>query len=129
MSYLYSDMVYEVRGLTHAQFRVLSNLARYASVDGKNAYPNLSTLAEATECSERYVREVLRELEVLKLITSQSKGGGRGKATVYAITLPAELIARYKKTHKKRYLRSVGQEQDKIVENHFDQLTGTNDPF
>jgi MarR-like DNA-binding transcriptional regulator SgrR of sgrS sRNA len=122
MSYLYSDMVYEVRGLTHIQFRVLSNLARYVDVNGKNAYPNLSTLALSAECSERYTRETLRELEEKHLIVARSKTGGRGKATVYDITLPVELIEAYKQTHKKKYLRTRGKAQEKIVESHWDQL-------
>jgi MarR-like DNA-binding transcriptional regulator SgrR of sgrS sRNA len=122
MSYLYSDMVYEVRGLTHIQYRILSHLARYASRDGKNAYPSLTTLAEGAECSERYVRETLRELEDKCLIVARSKIGGRGKPTIYDITLPKELIEKYKRTHAKKILPVVGAEKTKITRSFLDQF-------
>ena len=42
---------------------LLVTLASYADADGLNAYPSVETLAAVMECSERSVRNKLRELE------------------------------------------------------------------
>ncbi|TFV82034.1 helix-turn-helix domain-containing protein [Microbacterium sp. dk485] len=49
-------------------FRVLLQLADRADKLGYGAYPNVSTIADTLECSERTVQRALRELRIAGLI-------------------------------------------------------------
>ncbi len=47
---------------------VLVGLANHADPDGRNAFPSNATLTRYTRLSERSVRGILRELQILELI-------------------------------------------------------------
>ncbi len=67
---------------------VLKQLAWYASDDGSNAYPAVSTICAETGISRRSVQRFLRELEQLGLIVAETpKTGGYDARTHYRIVL------------------------------------------
>lgn len=72
---------------------LLLAMADHADHDGRNVYPGVELLAWKTGDHPRTVQRNLRELEALGLIEVEAAGGGvvrgglRGRATVYRLTL------------------------------------------
>jgi hypothetical protein len=73
--------------LPYKEKTVLRSLASFASRDCNEAYPSVATLASDTGLGKTTVRECLRNLEKEQVAVPQgnTKGGGRGCATVYFI--------------------------------------------
>lgn len=72
-------------------------LATYADPDGSRVRPGLPVLAAVTGKAVRTVRRLLAELVDHGLIELVSRGGGRGhngRASVYRLTLPTDLLDR-----------------------------------
>lgn len=73
-------------------------LATYADPDGSRVRPGLPVLASVTGDSERNVRRLLATLvDELGLLRQVARGGGRGgkgRASVYRLTIPADLLDR-----------------------------------
>lgn len=73
-------------------------LATYADPDGSRVRPGLPVLASVTGDSERNVGRLLRVLvDELGLLTQTARGGGRGgkgRASVYRLTIPVDLLDR-----------------------------------
>jgi hypothetical protein len=67
---------------------VLLALADHAHDDGTRCFPGVAYLAWKTGYSERQVQRMLRHLERRSVIVPvANRGGGRGMATEYAVTL------------------------------------------
>lgn len=73
-------------------------LATYADSDGSRVRPGLPVLASVTGDSERNVGRILRHLvDELGLLQQVARGGGRGgkgRASVYRLTIPVDLLDR-----------------------------------
>lgn len=73
-------------------------LATYADPDGSRVRPGLPVLASVTGDSERNVGRILRHLsDDLGLLRQVARGGGRGgkgRASVYRLTIPTDLLDR-----------------------------------
>jgi len=73
-------------------------LATYADPDGSRVRPGLPVLASVTGDSERNVRRILAHLvDDLGLLRQLARGGGRGgkgRASVYRLTIPVDLLDR-----------------------------------
>jgi hypothetical protein len=73
-------------------------LATYADPDGSRVRPGLPVLASVTGDSERNVGRLLRHLvDDLGLLRQVARGGGRGgkgRASVYRLTIPVDLLDR-----------------------------------
>jgi len=73
-------------------------LATYADPDGSRVRPGLPVLASVTGDSERNVGRLLRVLvDELGLLGQVARGGGRGgkgRASVYRLTIPVDLLDR-----------------------------------
>jgi len=77
--------------LTHAEYRVLTNLVTFARGDLTNARPGLDKLTEAACVTTRTAKLALRALVDKGWIELAEEGGnqhGKGKANVYALTIP-----------------------------------------
>lgn len=109
--------IYDVSALEKL---VLLALADYADDNGGRIYPQVATLAEKTNQNKRTVQRCLKGLEDKTYLTIV-RGTGKSHSD-YTLTLPRCLLAEYDAKVAKRRLKSIGREQDKIVENHFEQL-------
>lgn len=73
-------------------------LATYADPDGSRVRPGEAVLASVTGDSERNVRRLLRhladELGLLSQVTRGGGRGGRGRAAVWRLTIPVDLLDR-----------------------------------
>jgi hypothetical protein len=72
-------------------------LATYADPDGTRVRPGVDVLADVTGDSARNVRRVVTMLRDLDLLTLVSRGGGRGgkgRAAEYRLTVPVDLLDR-----------------------------------
>lgn len=73
-------------------------LATYADPDGSRVRPGIPVLASVTGDSERNVGRLLRHLvDDLGLLRQVARGGGRGgkgRASVYRLTIPVDLLDR-----------------------------------
>jgi hypothetical protein len=73
-------------------------LATYADPDGSRVRPGIPVLASVTGDSERNVGRLLRVLvDELGLLRQVARGGGRGgsgRASVYRLTVPVDLLDR-----------------------------------
>ena len=67
-----------------AAFRVLWQLARRANKQGV-CWPTVFTLSKDAECSKRWVRAILSQLETDGTIYIHGRGGGRGHQSVYKL--------------------------------------------
>lgn len=76
--------------LTHTEAHVLWMLSTWASGDLTNAKCALETLCGAARVDVKTGRNALRSLERKGLVEVTTPGGGRGKPTVYALTLPPD---------------------------------------
>ncbi len=66
-------------------------LAHYAHPDCSGSFPGVPRIAKETGYSERQVQRILRNLELICVITAESeKTGGREKSTHYRINEPSE---------------------------------------
>ncbi len=86
MSGRLASQVYR-RTLTEGQQRILINLALHADDITEACWPGTRLIALEVGCSERYVRQVLSQLEGLGAITTAHRQGGRGHRTQYTIHL------------------------------------------
>lgn len=73
-------------------------LATYADSDGSRVRPGLPVLASVTGDSERNVSRILRclvdELGLLQQVARGGGRGGKGRASVYRLTIPVDLLDR-----------------------------------
>lgn len=73
-------------------------LATYADPDGSRVRPGLPVLASVTGDSERNVRRLLAllvdELGLLRQVARGGGRGGKGRASVYRLTIPVDLLDR-----------------------------------
>lgn len=106
---------------------VLLILANHADNEGKHCFPSVPTIAKKSWASERSVQRSLKSLETCGYLKIQ-RGTGHVHSD-YELTLPQSSLRAFDTKLRKRQQARIAKEQDKIVENHFDQLTGTNDPF
>jgi hypothetical protein len=76
---------------------VAAHLAQYADRDGTRVRPGVARLVAVTELSERSVHAALKKLRHFGLIEQVNKGGragdGRAYATVYRLTIPANVLS------------------------------------
>jgi hypothetical protein len=72
-------------------------MATYADPDGSRVRPGLPVLSAVTGDSERHVSRLLTALVDSGLLEQVARGGGRGnrgRASVYRLTIPADLFDR-----------------------------------
>jgi hypothetical protein len=73
-------------------------LATYADPDGSRVRPGLPVLSAVTGDSERHVSRLLTtltdELGLLELVARGGGRGGKGRASVYRLTVPVDLLER-----------------------------------
>lgn len=72
--------------LTHAEYRVLCNVATYTNEYGRHAHPSVARLMADCRMSKSTVKRTLRSLEAKGALTLTKRGGGT-RANVYAIDL------------------------------------------
>lgn len=107
---------------------VLLILANHADSDGKHCFPSVPTIAKKAWASERSVQRSLKSLASCGHLKVQ-RGTGHTHSE-YELTLPQMMLKAFDaKLRKRQEVKTVGKEQDKIVKNHFNQLTGTDHPF
>lgn len=75
------------RDMTDGQQKILLNLASHADTDTRIGFPGIRLIAIEAKCSERYVRQMVSELEALGAITTEHRQGGRGHRTRYTLHL------------------------------------------
>jgi DNA-binding transcriptional regulator YhcF (GntR family) len=125
MSLRQTYAAWRVSDVTPLEKLVLLALADYASENGKNIYPKVASLATKTCLSERTVQRCLKELEN-KTYVQIIRGNGKSHSD-YVLMLSSLYLSEYDAKRLKRQQSISGKQEDKIVENHFDQLGDT--PF
>jgi DNA-binding MarR family transcriptional regulator len=99
---------------------VMLVLANYADNNGNNCYPSIPTIAKKSCTSERSVQRSIKQLEALSYL-HVDRGAGRRRSE-YKLTLPEHLLKIFDTRRRKQYLKTVGHEEDKTAESHWDQL-------
>lgn len=69
-------------------------LAEHANDNGV-CWPSISTIARETKVSDRQVTRAIQELVNLKEVAIIEKGDGRGKSTIYTITLKDDMVSSF----------------------------------
>lgn len=72
-------------------------VATFADADGSRVRPGVGVLADVTGQGESTVRRLMSALQEFGLLTQVARGGGRkgkGRATEYRLTVPADLYDR-----------------------------------
>lgn len=125
MSLRQTYAAWRVSDVTALEKIVLLALADYSNDCGTNIYPKVETLAYKTCQSERTVQRCLKGLEVKKYLYIV-RGTGKSHSD-YTLTLPKQYLSEYDVKKLKRQSLSIkGREEDKITENHWDQLFDEN---
>ena len=63
------------REMTEGQQRILLNLASHADTDTRIGFPGTRLIAIEAKCSERYVRQMISELETIGAIVTEHRQG------------------------------------------------------
>ncbi len=121
MSLRQTYAAWRVLDITALEKIVLLALADYSNDSGTNIYPKVETLAIKTCQSERTVQRCLKGLEGKKYLQI-ARGIGKSHSD-YTLTLPKQHLSEYDmKRLKRQHIPIKGKEEEKIAENHWDQL-------